>query len=90
MGSVFNRAHSLCTDIQCYENSNNVDERDGTRSGQALPPRKNTLWDGEFWIDGYFVTTVAKHGNDYRISDYVRKQGSEYQELREDRQLSLF
>jgi putative transposase len=57
---------------------------------KRCPQVKRILWGGEFWTDGYFATTVGKHGNENTISDYVRKQGSEYQKLHEDRQLSLF
>ena len=57
---------------------------------KCCPQVKSILWGGEFWTDGYFATTVGKHGNEDTISDYVRKQGSEYQKLHEDRQLSFF
>jgi len=57
---------------------------------KRCPQVKKTLWGGEFWTDGYFATTVGKHGNENTISDYVRKQGNEYRKLYEDRQLSLF
>ncbi|RLB87440.1 MAG: IS200/IS605 family transposase, partial [Deltaproteobacteria bacterium] len=54
------------------------------------PRVKKILWGGEFWTDGYFATTVGKHGNENTIRDYVKEQGSEYRKLYEDRQLSLF
>ena len=54
------------------------------------PQVKKVLWGGEFWTDGYFATTVGKHGNENTITNYVKKQGSKYQKLHEDRQLSLF
>ena len=57
---------------------------------KRCPQVKRILWGGEFWTDGYFATTVGKHGNENTISDYGRKQGSDYQKLHEDRQLSLF
>ena len=57
---------------------------------KRCPQVKKTLWGGEFWSDGYFATTVGKHGNENTIRDYVRKQGNEYRKLYEDRQLSLF
>ena len=57
---------------------------------KRCPQVKSILWGGEFWTDGYFATTVGKHGNENTISDYVKKQGSKYQKLHEDRQLSLF
>jgi putative transposase len=51
---------------------------------------KKKLWGGEFWSDGYYASTVGKHGNENTIGDYVKKQGTKYQKLYEDRQLSLF
>jgi REP element-mobilizing transposase RayT len=41
------------------------------------PEVKKKLWGGEFWSDGYFVSTVSKHGNESVISEYVRNQGTE-------------
>ena len=57
---------------------------------KRCPKVKDILWGGEFWTDGYFATTVGKHGNENTISDYVKKQGNKYKKLYEDRQLSLF
>ena len=57
---------------------------------KRCPQVKKKLWGGEFWTDGYYASTVGKHGNENTISDYVKKQGGEYQKLYEDRQLSLF
>jgi len=57
---------------------------------RRCPRVKKILWGGEFWTDGYFATTVGKHGNENTIRDYVKEQGSEYRKLYEDRQLSLF
>ena len=45
------------------------------------PQVKKQLWGGEFWTDGYFASTVGKHGNEDTISNYVKKQGQEYQKL---------
>ena len=57
---------------------------------KRCPQVKKKLWGGEFWTDGYYASTVGKHGNENTISDYVKKQGGKYQKLYEDRQLSLF
>ena len=57
---------------------------------KRCPEVKKKLWGGEFWTDGYYVSTVGKHGNENTISDYVKEQGRKYQKLYEDRQLSLF
>ena len=57
---------------------------------RRCPQVKKQLWGGEFWSDGYFASTVGKHGNEDTIGNYVRNQGKEYQKLHEDRQLALF
>jgi len=57
---------------------------------KRCPEVKKKLWGGEFWTDGYFASTVGKHGNENTIGNYVKKQGNKYQKLYEDRQLSLF
>ena len=57
---------------------------------KRCPEVEEKLWGGEFWTDGYFVSTVGKHGNEDMIRDYVKKQGREYLKLHEDRELMLF
>jgi REP element-mobilizing transposase RayT len=56
------------------------------------PEVKRQLWGGEFWTDGYFVSTVGKHGNESTISKYVRDQGveKEYKCLHQNKQMVLF
>ena len=58
---------------------------------RACPDVKKQLWGGEFWTDGYFVSTVGKHGNEDVIKKYIQGQGteSEYEQLYEE-QLNLF
>ena len=57
----------------------------------ACPEVKKQLWGGEFWTDGYFVSTVGKHGNEDVIKRYIQEQGeeAEYERLYEE-QLNLF
>ena len=57
---------------------------------RLCPQVKKQLWGGEFWTDGYFASTVGKHGNETTIRNYVKEQGAVYQQLHEDRQLMLF
>ena len=57
---------------------------------KRCPKVKKQLWGGEFWTDGYYASTVGKHGNEEMISQYVKKQGKAYRKLHEDRQLALF
>ena|GEM_PF-3164281 len=54
------------------------------------PHVKKQLWGGEFWSDGYFASSVGRHGDENTIKDYVKGQGQEYQKIHEDRQLALF
>ena len=57
---------------------------------KRCPQVKKKLWGGEFWTDGYFASTVGKHGDEHMIGKYVKNQGNEYVKLHEDRQISLF
>ena len=57
---------------------------------KRCPEVKKQLWGGEFWTDGYFASTVGKHGNEDMIGKYVKNQGMQYQKLHEDNQLALF
>ncbi len=54
------------------------------------PQVKKQLWGGEFWTDGFFASSVGKHGNEDMISKYVKNQGQTYQQLHYNNQLSLF
>ena len=54
------------------------------------PQVKKQLWGGEFWTDGYFASTVGKHGNEDMIGNYVKRQGQTYRKLHADHQLALF
>jgi putative transposase len=42
---------------------------------KQLPEVKEQLWGGEFWSDGYFVTTVGTHSNEEMIKQYIKEQG---------------
>ena len=57
---------------------------------KECPEVKDQLWGGEFWSDGYFASTVGKHGNEDMILRYVQNQGNEYKKLHQDLQLALF
>ena len=64
---------------------------------QKHPEVKKKLWGGEFWTDGFFVSTVGRHGGENVIANYVRNQGEEkdYNQLYQKKisvaeQLSLF
>ena len=56
---------------------------------KRCPQVKEQLWGGEFWSDGYFASTVGKHGDEQMIGDYVMKQSKKYKILHRDKQLPL-
>ena len=61
-----------------------------------VPSVREQLWGGEFWTDGYFVSTVGEHANEDVIRQYIQKHGSdgEYKQLHRQeishKQLTLF
>ena len=44
---------------------------------KAYPEVKKQLWGGEFWPEGYFVSTVGRTAGESAIANYVREQGRE-------------
>ena len=57
---------------------------------RRCPQVKKKLWGGEFWTDGYFASTVGKHGDEGVIGKYVKNQGLEYEQLHTASQPGLF
>ncbi len=41
------------------------------------PIIKKKLWGGEFWTDGYYISSVGMYGNENVIKNYVKNQGKE-------------
>ena len=41
------------------------------------PEVKKMLWGGEFWSDGYFVSSVGKFTSENVIREYIKNQGKE-------------
>jgi len=50
---------------------------------QRVPSVKKQLWGGEFWTDGYFVSTVGQHGTEEVIKRYVKEQGQEPEQYKQ-------
>ena len=61
-----------------------------------VPSVKKQLWGGEFWTDGYFVSTVGEYANEDVIRQYIKNQGKngKYKQLHKKKvtykQLMLF
>ena len=53
---------------------------------KQIPEIKKELWGGEFWTDGYYISTVSGKGDKQVIEQYIKNQGRS-----EDiKQLTLF
>ena len=57
---------------------------------KRCPQVKKKLWGGEFWTDGYFASTVGKHGDENMIAKYVKNQGKGYTNIYKGKQLEMF
>jgi putative transposase len=44
---------------------------------EKVPEVKKKLWGGEFWTDGYYVSTVGQRGSEEAIRKYVQGKGKE-------------
>ncbi len=42
---------------------------------KRFPELRKQLWGGEFWSDGYYVSTVSKRGDWSTVERYVANQG---------------
>jgi REP element-mobilizing transposase RayT len=42
---------------------------------KQMPEVKKQLWGGEFWSDGYYISTAGAHGTEEIIKQYVKNQG---------------
>ena len=96
IGTDRNHMHFLIQSVPTYSPTKIVQTLKSLTARQVFaraPEVKKQLWGGEFWGDGYFVTTVGQHGNEQVIATYIRKQGKErdYKQLHKQQlQLELF
>ena len=58
---------------------------------KLAPEVRKQLWGGQFWSDGYYISTVGKYGSEQAVARYVKEQGKEqeYIKIHKD-QLKLF
>ena len=94
IGTEGDHVHFLVQSIPSYSPTKIVTTIKGIVSRRVFekhPEVKRQLWGGEFWSNGYFVSTVSKYGNEEIISNYVKQQGTEkeYKQIYKE-QLELF
>ena len=93
IGEDIDHVHYLIQSVPTYSVTTIVTIIKSSTSREIFkkcPQVKKKLWGGEFWSDGYFATTVGKHGNEGVIGRYVKSQGKEYFKLHREEQLALF
>ncbi len=93
IGTDKNHVHFLVQSVPTYSVTKIVTTIKSLTAREIFrrcPQVKKQLWGGEFWTDGYFASTVGKHGDENMIGKYVKNQGNNYHKLHEDRQLALF
>ena len=53
-----------------------------------FPALKKELWGGEFWSDGFYISTVSERGNWKAVEQYVANQGKTMDQPRQLRLLT--
>jgi REP element-mobilizing transposase RayT len=94
IGTEGDHVHFLVQSVPTYSPTKIVTTIKGIVTRKVFeehPEIKKQLWGGEFWSDGYFISTVSKYGNEEVISSYVKSQGreKEYKQIKRE-QLELF
>ena len=70
--------HVLCSFPPKYSGSDMVRIFKSITARQLFlrfPPLKKDLWGGEFWSDGFYISTISQRGNWETVKRYVEKQG---------------
>ena len=93
IGSDWDHVHFLVQAVPAYSVTKLVTLIKSVTAREVFarsPQVKKQLWGGEFWTDGYFASTVGRHGDEETLRRYVMRQSKDYKKLHEDRQLALF
>ena len=84
-----NHVHILCRFLPKYSGGQvvrTVKSLTAREVFKRVPSVKRNLWGGEFWTDGYYISTISGRGSKAVIEKYIQNQGR-----KEDiKQLRLF
>jgi REP element-mobilizing transposase RayT len=78
IGTDKDHVHFLIQTIPTYSPSEVVKKIKSITAREIFkihPEVKQKLWGGQFWSDGYFLSTVGQKGNEQSIAQYVKNQG---------------
>ncbi len=86
IGTEWDHVHFLIQSVPTYSPMRIVTKVKSITAREIfskVPTVKKQLWGGEFWTDGYFVSTVGEHANEDVIREYIKSQGkqSNYKQL---------
>lgn len=84
IGADGNHIHILMQTTPSYSLSQyirNIKSNTARMIFKINPEVKKKLWGGEFWSDGYWISTVSKYGTEDVIRDYVKEQGHDKYDL---------
>ena len=86
MGTEGDHVHFLIQSVPLYSPTKIVTKVKSITAREIfsrVPEVRDQLWGGEFWTDGYFVSTVGEHANEDVIREYIKNQGKhgEYKQL---------
>ena len=57
---------------------------------KKFPELQKVLWGTEFWTKGFFISTVGKHGDETKLRNYIKNQGTKNYKAVCQKQLTLF
>ena len=80
IGSEGDHIHLLVQSVPMYSPSSIVKKVKSLTAREVfsqIPSVKKALWGGEFWSDGYYVSSVGEHANEEVIREYIKKQGKD-------------
>ena len=79
IGSDKAHVHFLLQSVPTYSPSKIVQTVKSITAKEMFnrhPELRSALWGSEFWTKGYCISSVGKHGDEQKLRNYVRNQGS--------------
>ncbi len=99
IGTDIDHVHFLIQSIPSFSPSSLVNKIKGITSRKTFEQhpkiKKEILWGGNFWTEGYYINTVGKFANEEMMKNYIKNQGvtdqKSYKEIYQNKdQLNLF